>query len=106
MEKKTSRILNAVFESNLKVSRDPKKGHLATFSSFVESANLSDGAAGGQCNIALDNKPAVEQLWKHVSPIINCVATKMEPLLNKFGVSSESMSPFCCHFAEASNVLE
>eukprot|EP00957_Ditylum_brightwellii_P107172 8177168-Ditylum_brightwellii.AAC.1 len=30
----------------------------------------------------------------------------MEPLLNKFGERSESMSPFCCHFAGASNMLE
>eukprot|EP00957_Ditylum_brightwellii_P141415 10774612-Ditylum_brightwellii.AAC.1 len=51
----------------------------ATVQEFVQMdkktsfGNLSVGAAGGPCDIALDNKPAVEQLWKHVGPIINSV---------------------------------
>ena len=65
----------AIFDSDLKSTRDSKHGYLANFDSFVDDVKSTYELGGGVVELLLgvgdDDKLAVDELWKVVAPIIN-----------------------------------
>eukprot|EP00957_Ditylum_brightwellii_P086822 6607514-Ditylum_brightwellii.AAC.1 len=66
LEIKRSNRMNAIFENNLAVSRNPQKGYSATLASFIE-ANVPDGPTGSPVDVINSNSAAVYLLWKFES---------------------------------------
>ena len=87
------------------MSRDPQKGYSATFSSFVEKAQVPNSVTEGGIVEVLDHECAIEKLFQIVGPIINSVASKIQPFPACFGVKSDAMSPFCKTFNSHTDLL-
>lgn len=106
IEQKRRNKIDAVYASNLKVSRDPKKGYAATFSTFVDAAQATTGVEGGPVDVTSTSDAAVDLLWVEVQPIINAVSEKMIPLLDRFDVTPAARSSLCRQFDSVSDLLE
>ena len=95
-----------IFNSNLKVSRESKKGYAATFGNFFEVRCVESGSESGKpVDINKVDKPAVDLLWKETSSILNPATIKMIGILVRFGVKSSYMSPFCRKFDSVLDLL-
>ena len=106
IEQKRRNKIDAIYAGNLKASRDPKTGHAATFSTFVDAARATTGATGGPVDVTSSSDPAVDLLWKEVKPIINTVSEKMNALLDRFDVAPAARSSLCRQFDSVSDLLE
>lgn len=97
--------MNAVHASGLKVSRDPKKGYAATLDSFVDANVPTGDVTGGRVNVTDADEPAAELLWEEVRPIINGITRKTRPMLLRFGVKEDELSPFCVELDSLDELL-
>lgn len=109
IEDQRCRKTDAIFESNLAVSRNSQKGYQSTWPQFVE-ASRSDRARetpqGGEATVNHGDVRAVaEQLWMTVRPINNNCTSHMKPFLRRLGVEVEEMSPFCRDFHTTAELL-
>ena len=59
IEQKRRNKINAIYASNLKVSRDPKRGRSATFATFVDAVQAITGAIGGFVDITSSSNRTV-----------------------------------------------
>ena len=99
IEDKQRRKVNAIYEGNLAVSRDPHTGYQSMWSNFVQaSTDTTSTLVGGPANVSVDERPVVEVLWPFVKPIINSCSQKMKPLLQRLGVQDSELSPFVREF--------
>lgn len=89
--------MNAIFESNLAVSRDKGgKGYQQTMPEFIKSLKLASSKRPPTGPVEVDlNESAVTQLWSEVSSVIRQVNRIMKPFLKLFGVEDgNGLSPF------------
>ena len=113
-QEKRRRFVDAVFESDLEVSREPTSrtsgGYQATWPGFVTRAKQSatrQNSQGGPVNVMEDGGiPVVDQIFGCLRPIINDCAENMRGLLKRMGVGSEELSPFCRMFSTPEDLLE
>lgn len=96
----------AIFDSNFKVPRDPKRGCAETFDSFVEASKTAPGVVGGLTNVSSSSDASVDLLWVEVKPINITASKKMIALLNRFAIVPTDCSFSCCHFDTVTFLLE
>ena len=98
--------MNAVYESGLALVRDKSK-QKSTFSEFVKSTldQTPNSIHGEIIDVSLD-QPAINQLWVCVNQIIKQVNMQMKSFMIQFGVTSDSISPFCKKFENTRSLLD
>jgi len=87
-------------QSNLVTSRDPGSGYQASIASFIGSTNAKDGEELIFGKVKLDHaspKTYAKQVWDHGSlkMIMETANLKTKHFLGMFGVTDETLSPFC-----------
>ena len=96
---KLTRKLNAIYDGNLKHSRDPKKGYQSTMNDFIEATkNLSTNEARGPFEVtdaALEESLAVA-MWEDATlpKLLQKINEKMKSMPMMLGVDDQDMSPF------------
>ena len=106
LEDKRRNKMNAIFESNLAVTRKPGKGYAASFKGFVDSAKNLVGTSRGTVEIDFkSNSSVVNQLWPIIKSIINSRVSDMKMLLSIFHVKEKSRKPFLRRFDTVDELL-
>ena len=96
--------LKAIYDGNLKHSRDPKKGYQATMNDFINATKDTTSGTCGPFVVANDddcNTGLAIRMWKaagSLPTLLRNVSEKMETLLNVLGVATEDKSPFFSEF--------
>ena len=103
---KVTRRLSVMISSDLKSSRDPKKGYGATFADFTaRSRDTSDMRPdGASAVIDPSGKSVAEKMWDSVRSVTTYAKDLIEPLLQTLGVPQSEKSLFCREFGSLADL--
>lgn len=109
LSEKSQRMLNQLFEGDLKSARktSEQSGYCTTEGEWLEHAKKTIDEKG-PCKISIgdDEIPVAHQLWKYVKQVILEGNRLMKPLFRVVGIADSRLAPFCREFNSCDDLLK